>query len=405
MARFQNIEEQMAGLNIEEEENEELVFEDDIEEEVDRYELCLVGRFLTEKNINTRAMKTKMADVWKPTMGINIKEIETGIFLFQFYHKEDMQWVLNGGPWAFDNVMLLVDVIPQGMDPLRVQLWFLNIWIQVHDLPNGFMTEAVGKQLGNFFGEFLLYDVKNNTSIWRECMRIKIKLDVRKPLKRKKRITRRNGSEFIVTCKYERLGDFCFSCGLVTHTDRFCRRFIDKRGDEGIKEWGTWLRAVPRRSAGQERSKWLRDENDVGWEERIGRGNSGAKFQGENSGGKGKEIAVRRDFRDTSNISKFKNNMESGYGGLILSNGPDNTVSFQHGPEVEEDIGLNLEDRKRRRSGPESKGPMDTEGEFKVIEFSEQNNTTQEAFFSDLDSAASSQFDLAKLAQQASRSS
>lgn len=224
-------------------------------------------------------------------------------------------------------------------------------------------------------------------------------------MKRKKRITRRNGSEFIVTCKYERLGDFCFSCGLVTHTDRFCRRFIDKRGDEGIKEWGTWLRAVPRRSAGQERSKWLRDENDVGWEERIGRGNSGAKFQGENSGGKGKEIAVRRDFRDTSNISKFKNNMESGYGGLILSNGPDNTVSFQHGPEVEEDIGLNLEDRKRRRSGPESKGPMDTEGEFKVIEFSEQNNTTQEAFFSDLDSAASSQFDLAKLAQQASRSS
>lgn len=53
----------MAGLNMEEEENEELVFEGDIEEEVDRYELCLVGRFLTEKNINTRAMKTKMADV------------------------------------------------------------------------------------------------------------------------------------------------------------------------------------------------------------------------------------------------------------------------------------------------------------------------------------------------------
>lgn len=155
-------------------------------------------------------------------MGINIKEIESGIFLFQFYYKEDMQWVLNGGPWAFDSAMLLVDVIPQGVDPLRVQLWFLNIWIQVHNLPNGFMTEAVGKQLGNFFGEFLLYDVKNNTSIWRECMRIKIKIDVRKSLKRKKRITRRNGSEFIVTCKYERLGEFCFSCGLVTHTDRFC---------------------------------------------------------------------------------------------------------------------------------------------------------------------------------------
>ncbi|KAL8118176.1 hypothetical protein AgCh_015900 [Apium graveolens] len=127
MARYQNIDNQMAGLGIEDEENEEFVFEGDVEKEGNRYELCLVGRFLTERNINTRAMKTKMADVWKPTMGINIKEIETGIFLFQFYYKEDMLWVLNGGPWNFDNVMLLVDIIPMGIDPGKVQLWFLKI--------------------------------------------------------------------------------------------------------------------------------------------------------------------------------------------------------------------------------------------------------------------------------------
>lgn len=115
---------------------------------------------------------------------------------------------MNGGPWSFDGAILLIDVIPQGVDPLRLQLWFLNMWIQIHDLPNGFMSEAVGKQLGNFFGEFLLYDTKNNSSIWRECMRIKIRIDVRKPLKRKKKITRKNGTDFMVTCKYERLGDF-----------------------------------------------------------------------------------------------------------------------------------------------------------------------------------------------------
>lgn len=50
-------------------------------------------------------MKTKMEDVWKPVMGINIKELESGVYLFQFYHKEDMQWVLNGGPWSFDNAI------------------------------------------------------------------------------------------------------------------------------------------------------------------------------------------------------------------------------------------------------------------------------------------------------------
>lgn len=102
----------MANMSIEDEENESFVFEDGVEEEVNRYELCLAGRFLTEKNINIRAMKSKMADIWKPTMGINIKELELGIFFFQFYHKEDFQWVINGGPWSFDNVMLIIDCIP-----------------------------------------------------------------------------------------------------------------------------------------------------------------------------------------------------------------------------------------------------------------------------------------------------
>lgn len=47
-----------------------------------------------------------------------------------------------------------------------------------------------------------MYDYENDNSLWRDCMQIKIKFDVRKPLKRKKKITTRDGKEFIVQCKY-----------------------------------------------------------------------------------------------------------------------------------------------------------------------------------------------------------
>lgn len=83
-------------------------------------------------------------------MVINIKELEQGIYLFQFFHKEDLMWVQSGGPWTFDNTMLCLDIIPPGEDPLKVDLWFLNIWIQVHDLPAWFMSETFGKQLREF---------------------------------------------------------------------------------------------------------------------------------------------------------------------------------------------------------------------------------------------------------------
>lgn len=199
MANTADIGRRLENLDIENEENEELVFDEGVEE-TNKYDLCLVGRFLTEKTINDRAMKSKLADVWKPAMGITIKELESGIYLFQFYHPEDLNWVMNGGPWSFDNIMLALAVIPPGENPVKVPLVSINIWIQIHDLPSGLMTEAVGKQLGNFFGDYITYDHKNDSSLWRDCMRIKIKLDIRKPLKRKKKITNSKGKEFIVQC-------------------------------------------------------------------------------------------------------------------------------------------------------------------------------------------------------------
>lgn len=63
--------------------------------------------------------------------------------------------MLNGGPWSFDNAMLIVDTIPKGEDLVKVPLWHLNRWIQIHDLPTECMIEAVGKQLGDFFWPIL----------------------------------------------------------------------------------------------------------------------------------------------------------------------------------------------------------------------------------------------------------
>lgn len=396
MARYRDIDDQMANLDIDEEENESFVFEGNVEEETNRYEYCLVGRFLTEKTINSRAMKSKMADVWKPMMGINIKELEQGIFLFQFFHKDDMQWVVKGGPWMFDNAMMILETVSQGEDPLQVQLWHLNIWVQLHELPMGFMSEAVGRQLGNFFGEFLQYDAKNNSSIWREYMRIRIRIDVRKPLKRKK-IVKKDGKEFNVICKYERLGDFCFSCGMVTHTERFCRKLIDRREVEGEKEWGLWLKAAPRRAPSQGQSRWLREEDDATWEDRIGREKQHHNFRGGNNSNGGKEIIQGSNSRslivtEARNISSHNN--------LAGFNKISNLL---YGPNDDEDSGLQVDERKRRRGDPTIKETMDIDMGLKgtgtqvVVQHSE-------AAISGRDLTASTQSIPAKSAVQTSRS-
>lgn len=127
------------------------------------------------------------------------------------------------------------------------------------------MAESVGKQLGNFFGSFVMYDSSNNASIWREYMRLKIKVDVGLPLKRRNKIYRRDRTKCVVNCKYEKLDDFRFLCEMLSHTERFCKKRLEGGSYYVAREWGSWLRAPPRRGAAQGRSIWLRDEGTKEW--------------------------------------------------------------------------------------------------------------------------------------------
>lgn len=82
--------------------------------------LCLVGRFLTDKGIRVSLMKDKMADIWRPCRGVQINEVEPGLFLFQFYHHLDIQKVLKQGPWSFDKHLPILGVVSVGGVPREI---------------------------------------------------------------------------------------------------------------------------------------------------------------------------------------------------------------------------------------------------------------------------------------------
>ncbi|XVF79045.1 hypothetical protein PTKIN_Ptkin14bG0188200 [Pterospermum kingtungense] len=137
-------------------------------------------------------------------------------------------------------------------------LWRPRYGVRVFNLPVGFMKLSVRKQIGNYIGEFVEYDTSNTSTFWRNFMRIRVKVDVRKPLKKKK-ITCSGGANSIVTFQFEKLGNFCFICGLLGHTERFCDKFFTLRVEEIRREWDPSLRVVNRKSLNQDGERWLRD--------------------------------------------------------------------------------------------------------------------------------------------------
>nr|DAD30367.1 TPA_asm: hypothetical protein HUJ06_009218 [Nelumbo nucifera] len=128
-------------------------------------------------------MKHRMVSIWRPGKGVCIKDISGQRFLFHFFHSVDLKRVLEGGPWTYDNHVLLLHHLKPGEIPNQIPLFHVDYWVQVYDLLVGFMSVNMEKQLGNFIGEFVEYDDNNNSGLWRNFMSIKVRLDVRNPLK------------------------------------------------------------------------------------------------------------------------------------------------------------------------------------------------------------------------------
>ena len=124
----------------------------------------------------------------------------------------DLKRVMAGGPWTYDNHLLILHWIQLGEYPNQIALNSIEIWVQIFDLPSSCMLESVAKQLGNYIGSFLEYDTSNNGGSLNEYMRLRVSIDVRPLLKRGKRLRTPNGDMLFVSFKYERLSLFCFIC-------------------------------------------------------------------------------------------------------------------------------------------------------------------------------------------------
>jgi 14-3-3 protein epsilon len=218
-----------------------------------------------------------MADLWKPVKGVTIKEATHGKFLFHFAHPLDMEAVLNGGPWTFDNNRLLLEQVQIGMQIDNIPLVHTNLWVQIHNLPMGLMKESVGVKLANYIGSYVEYDKNNTSSFWRQYMRVRVKVDVRKPLKKDTKVMNKHGQWCTVNFKYEKLGVFCFVCGIMGHAENKCEVRFAMVQDDGRREWSADIRADPRRQGGKIGSKWLREER--GSREENANGDSAAHVQ------------------------------------------------------------------------------------------------------------------------------
>lgn len=195
-------------------------------------------------------------------------------FSFVFYHIMDLRKVIEGGPWSFEQNMLVYKQMKETDDPQLVTLNEVDIWVQVYDIPKGFISEKILKSVGDYVGKYVKSDTTNFEGIWKEYVRIRVTIDIQKPLKRRMKIKREGGAWSWINFKYERLGNFCFVCGIVGHTERDCNIVYENPDKEIERAYGVWLRAPGRNNKINVGARWLRNSEGGGsWMEHDGAAN------------------------------------------------------------------------------------------------------------------------------------
>ncbi|KAL8502165.1 hypothetical protein ACS0TY_021324 [Phlomoides rotata] len=177
-----------------------LHIEEDSTHGSNRSTLCLNGKVQTNKSFNVFGFLETMKRAMNPSMGFTAKEIVT-------HH--------SGSAY-------------------------------IYDLPMAIRTPKNVSLIATRCGEVLEIDINSMDGISRS-VRVKVRVDLHKPLKKGMKLELKKDNTIWVDFKYECLPSFCYYCGLLGHMKRECDLADGVESVSSIPNdklpYGEWLKA------------------------------------------------------------------------------------------------------------------------------------------------------------------
>lgn len=220
----EGVERMMEKMNLTERESAKLV----IDEEAQKTQVpqwALIGKVLYRRGFHVSTIENALRPAWGNPRGLSFSSVGENIFVVNLETKRDRDRIWEGGPWAVGKHAVVLEIFDFRSRPDDWKFDKMQIWARVTKLPYNLLCSPWPSKIAGLMGDVVKVDVDAIGFAWGEALRARIWIKVHEPLMRWVQLESAETKETIFyDIQYENLPYFCFSCGVLGHSDLYCPR-------------------------------------------------------------------------------------------------------------------------------------------------------------------------------------
>ena len=170
----------------------------------------LASRFYTKRVLNVDAVARTFKPLWRTVGELKIRDIGEHILLFEFEDALDLEQVMEFEPWSYDKHLVAFERVLNIESVPFLDFSCATFWVQIHNIPKRSLKVEVRELIGKSIDRVIQVADPEDDDAGSEFLRVRINIDISKPLLRCSKLHSEGKWVGWVGLKYERLPNFCY---------------------------------------------------------------------------------------------------------------------------------------------------------------------------------------------------